>query len=494
MMSQAEDVTIDCAAEMTANAGSGTFAPYYIASNRHGVLSQSRGAMLRLSALKQMDKSRRFSWGVGVDAIAATASHTDYARYDVNSATWYNHSEGIAPIRLQQLYGELKWRSLFLTVGMKQHESALLNFELSSGDLTESGNARPIPEVRVGLIDFRDIPLTNGWLQIQGELSYGKMTDNKWLLEHYNYYNYHITQGTWYNYKRIYFRTKPTERFSVTLGMQAAGQFAGNVSWYRDGIVYQTLSQSFKIKYLWKMLIPQSDGVYYAGNHLGSWDFLARYRLKSGDEVRVYFQWPWEDGSGIGKLNGFDGLWGLEWRSAQRRWITGVVAEYLYFMNQSGPIHYSPGDTPNSTIPAHTDGGDQYYNNQQYNGYANYGMSIGSPFLPSPIYNQDGYMAYIDNRVRGFHIGLSGAMSRVIDWRLLASYRQGFGDGRIPRQYPVHNTSLMAEARWHISTVPGLSVCGQIAIDRGDIYGNNCGALLSVKYDCSFMFNRPNRK
>ncbi len=33
------------------------------------------------------------------------------------------------------------------------------------------------------------------------------------------------------------------------------------------------------------------------------------------------------------------------------------------------------------------DGADNYYNNTWYNGYASYGMGIGSPMFPSPIYN-----------------------------------------------------------------------------------------------------------
>lgn len=486
----AEDVAVDCSAELTANAGSGDFAPYYIMSNRHGVLTQPDGAMLRLSAVKPMDTARRFSWSAGVDFMAGVASRTGYECYNPADGTWFSHSEGPAPIYLQQLYGELKWRSLFLTVGMKQHESALLNFRLSSGDLVESGNSRPIPGARVGFIDFQDIPFTRGWVQIQGEIGYGKMTDNGWLRNHYNYYNYHFTQGAWYNYKRVYFRTRPSERFSVTLGMQAAAQFGGDVVWYRNGELVQSVHLPVTLKAFLKMFIPQSDGIYYDGNHLGSWDFLARYRLRSGDELRAYFQWPWEDGSGIGKLNGFDGLWGLEWRRAERWWINALVVEYLDFTNQGGPLHWAPGDNPGTNLPAHTTGGDQYYNNQQYNGYCNYGMGIGSPFLPGPIYNRDGYMAYIDNRVRGFHIGISGAIGSSVDWRALGGYRTGYGDGRVPRQYPVYDTSLMVEASWRVPQVKGLTVAAQVAMDHGDMLGDNVGASLSVRYDCRVIANK----
>ena len=94
---------------------------------------------------------------------------------------------------------------------------------------------------------------------------------------------------------------------------------------------------------------------------------------------------PWEDGSGIGKLNGFDGLYGIEYSSGNKSIINGAVVEYLDFTNQSGPIHWAPNDFPGTTIKVQATGADDYYNNYAYNGYQYYGMSIGSPFIKSPL-------------------------------------------------------------------------------------------------------------
>ncbi len=67
---QAEDgYSIDYSAEAILNAGNGDFAPYYIASNRHGVITQSKNALLRVSAMRDMNLSERFSYGFGVDFI-----------------------------------------------------------------------------------------------------------------------------------------------------------------------------------------------------------------------------------------------------------------------------------------------------------------------------------------------------------------------------------------------------------------------------------------
>lgn len=490
------DRNADCQADiaysvsLSANAGKGEFAPYYIASNRHGTLTGSNGGQIRLSAFRVMDRKRRFSWGAGADIVGYAASATDYERYDAVSRTWSMNPQRPQPVWIQQLYGELKWRALFMTVGLKQHGSALLDNALASGDLVESGNARPIPEVRVGFLDFQDIPLTNGWLQLQGEIAYGKMTDNGWLRDHYNYYNHFLTLGTYYHYKRLYFRTRPSENLSVTLGMQAAGQFGGTINHYSAGEIWLTQSRPFHMRDLLDMFLTKNDESYYKGNHLGSWDLKARYRLSGGGEISAYFQWPWEDGSGIGKLNGFDGTWGLEWHKNSRGPVTGAVVELLYFMNHSGPLHWDPDDNVGSNVPGHTDGSDNYYNNVDYNGYANYGMCIGSPVFPGPLYNRDGYMAFVDNRLRGFHVGVTGALSSTMDYRVLAGYKEAFGTGYAPRKSPAHNTSAMAEATWRPSWLAGLRINAQVALDRGTIYGDQFGVSLGVTYSGALNFQR----
>ena len=49
---------------------------------------------------------------------------------------------------------------IFISAGCRELTDEVVNFELSSGGLVWSGNARPIPQVRAGFIDFVDIPFT----------------------------------------------------------------------------------------------------------------------------------------------------------------------------------------------------------------------------------------------------------------------------------------------------------------------------------------------
>lgn len=490
-MQAAEGYDVEARAEAILAAGSGDFAPYYIASNNHGIMPQSKDALLRLSLKRDMKTDSRFSYGFGADILTGWESSVDYLRFSETAAAGavpagnygFFNPEGHHPSRIwiQQLYGEIRYRGVFLTAGMKEHSPALLSPTLSSGDLVESGNARPIPEVRVGFNDFQDIPFTNGWVQIQGEISYGKMTDNGWIKDHYNYYDSHYNQGALYSYKRCYFRTRPSERFSATVGMQVGAFFGGESYWYDKGRIIRSAKYSRGVKQFFKMLLPTDGGLdYYSGSSLGSWDINLRYRLNNGATLKAYMQKPFEDGSGIGFLNGFDGLWGLQFTAPGKGIISGAVIEYLDFTNQSGPFHWDPDDNPGTTITSRAEGADDYYNNHEYNSYANYGMAIGSPFMVSPIYNTDGYLQFAANRIRGFHIGVEGMITDGLSYRILGGYRKAWGNGYIPMITPRHDTSLMVEASYTLPSMKALTLKAAFGLDHGTLLGNNTGAMVSV--------------
>lgn len=491
LQATADPVVIEAKAAFEANAANGSLAPYYMASNRHGTLTQSRGAALNLSLEKPMTLDRRFSWGFGAEGWFGVTNKTAYDQFRQSTQSWGVSRQAPANAWLQQLYAEVKFRGVFLEVGLKEQKAALVDESLSSGDLVHGINARPIPGARAGFVDFQNIPFTNGWVQIQGELGFWKYIDNDWQKNHFSFYTYHVNLGSWHNYKRCFFRTKPSMPFSLTIGMQAAAQFSGTTTNYRLGQITGEEHFSLKPKDFLDMIVLRQGDDYWKGNHVGSWDIQGRYHFRSGHELKLYVQWLWEDGSGIGKLNGWDGLWGIEWKSPRKDApVSAVVFEVLTFMNQSGPLHYDPADIPGTSMTeSQATGADNYYNNTWYNGYAYYGMSLGSPMFISPIYNTDGFTtAFVDNRFWGMHAGLSGSIVSGLDWRVLASWRKFYGTIMLPRINPVHDFSAMAEATWNVAAVPGLRLKVQAAFDAGNSpLGNKGGALVGISY--SGLFN-----
>ncbi len=492
------EVTFDYSAGMTLNAGGGEFAPYYMASMRGGTVTQPYSALLSAELSHKMDTTKRFSWGCGAEVWGGYSSSTEYDLYDATADVWLKNKQHPPRVWLEQLYGELKWRGVFLTLGIKRYGSYIISDDLSSGDLIRSSNARPAPGMSVGFVNYQTVPFTKGWLQVIGEVSYYKMNDSRWLENHFNHYNRFITTGTWLHYKSIYFRTNPLKPFVFTIGTQAACQFGGLNKTYVNGRVTEEIKMDVTMKTFFRTIIAGRGGknpgdVFVEGNHLGTIDVSMEYRFKNGSRIRGYYQSPWEDGSGMLQANGVDGLWGVEYRSAKPALVRGAVVEFISLLNQSGPLHFNANDYGGSPIVGKATGCDDYYNNYCYNGYAAFGMSLGSPFVRSPLYNTDGYIAFTDNLVRGFHVGLAGDFTGEVGYKAMLSYRKSWGTPFVPRLRAVHNTSAMIEARYAPRRVPGLQIAISAALDRGDLYGDNTGAMLTVNYSGNFTFKSGKR-
>ena len=78
---------------------------------------------------------------------------------------------------IQQAYIGMKYRMIFISAGCRELTDEVVNFELSSAGW--SGRVmHGLYPARAGFIDFVDIPFTKGWVQIKGELAYGKFMDN----------------------------------------------------------------------------------------------------------------------------------------------------------------------------------------------------------------------------------------------------------------------------------------------------------------------------
>ena len=294
------------------NAGNTELAPYYISSNNGGTVTQQYDALVAASARHLLSRAERFSWGAGLEVWGGYSSSAGYQRY-ADNGQFEVQKQHPARAWIQQAYAEAKYRSIFAVAGQKYKASPIVNEQLSSGDLVWSNNARPPVGLRAGFIDFQDIPFTKGWVQLQGEFGYFRQLDDKWLENHYNYYNHSITTGIWLHYKSLHFRTNPNQPVVFTIGAQSACQFGGTAKYYKDGQLDYTVKMDADAKAFFRTFIAGSGGnaqgdSFVEGNHLGTWDIALQYNLNEFQHLRAYTQWLWEDGSGIGKMNGFDGL------------------------------------------------------------------------------------------------------------------------------------------------------------------------------------------
>ena len=478
--------------DFSGGGSSGEWAPYLLGSNSGGRHAMNGEAAISGLITKSFNLEKRFSWTAGAEMAAGYQGDAEYDRFYPNRQEWGVVSWHPSYAMVYQLWAGVKFRGVMLWAGMKDHQSFIVDDGLSSGDIVFSNNARAIPQIEAGFVDYQNIPFTKGWMQINGSISYGKYSDSSALKHRYNYWNDHITLGQLFTYKHVHFRTRPDVPFAVTIGVQAAGEFGGTTYWYANGNEFRVYKNDENLRAFWEMFIPKSryrDG-FVEGNHVGSWDFKARYRLRSGIELEGYFQWLWEDGSSMGRRNMTDGLWGLTVTfPGKKNPIEKIVAEYIDMRDQSGPLHWAPTDAPGTTIGTEATGGDNYYNSSGFNAWANYGLSLGNSFPKAPLYNSDGFPQFKHTRTHGFQLAATGYITGSLSWKAKFSYGAAWGNGRIPYPRTLKNTSALLSARWDASTLlKGLDFSGILAFDAGSLRGNNFGALFSATYRGNFSF------
>lgn len=472
--------------------GNGSYTASYLSSNRHGVLSSRVNTGYMRTAYKAENKKDNYSISGGIDLQMSVRP--------LETSFYY----------LQQLYLQAQWKWIDFRIGSKEISPLLRDQTISSGSTIWSGNARPIPSVYIGTNKFVTIPGTHNWLQFYLDVSYGYYMDTDYLEDQYAAYSAgktgygrsFLTTNIWSHQKRIAFRTCTDRPFIFTLSCEHAVQFGGKSINYIDETLTGDFSPHFKD--FFRVLLPlhgdetsvSGDKAFVYGNQLGNISILLEYQWdkENSKKIGFYCENLFDDGSGIRKGNGFDGLWGIEYHTKNTRsLVKGVVIEYLQTTDQSGPIHWAPGDFEGQAIAnvAHqATGADNYYNNYFYNGYSYYGQAIGSPMLKAPAYNDDHYLCFTDNRIMAWHLGINGTLwhnannnTEAIGYKLLASHRRSWGTYFDPYSSIRISTSALTELSYQSGNWQGAIA---YAFDEGDLLGHNHSFDIKVKYHLPF--------
>lgn len=440
-------------AEYGATVHTGKNTPMWQTSNQHGLSSINNNTYIRGAAFYN-NTFRSWKLEAGIDLVAAAGFTSTFI--------------------IQQAYADLRYKWIGIQAGSKEIDSPLLNQQLSSGGLTWSGNARPIPQIAIGIFDYVHLAPK---VQVKAELSYGWFTDTKYQEKHVGD-DYSYTRKIKYHHKSFFFRFgQPTGKWLFDIGMSLDAQFGG----YKErGTDEGDLGNGWKD--YWNVLIPQSGGddapggeqVWYQGNYMGSEHIKLTYK-HANFSISGYLENYYDDFSGMGKQNGLDGLWGIEFKTNQSQTINNVVIEYYQTTNQSGPLHGL-----DDSIVEKTGGADDYYNNDWYPGWTHWGMGMGNPLVASPIYNQNGNLAFQYNRVKAIHLGWSGNISSNWTYRAKLSFNRTWGTPFKPTIEVLENFSTFAEFKYVPSKWQGWSFTASAAFDMGDIYGDNLGFQFKV--------------
>ena len=108
-------------------------------------------------------------------------------------------------------------------------------------------------------------------------------------------------------------------------------------------------------------------------------------------------------------------------------------------------------------------------------------MNIGTPLIPSPIYNADGDLQQSTNRIRTFHLGLEGQPATCWSYRLLATHTTNWGTYYVPLTHPARQFSAMLEVDWMPRQLNGWTGTVAIATDKSMLIGNNTALQIGIR-------------
>ena len=460
--------------EASGTASVGDYAPLWLTANRYGLSSTAPYSIYARARIERdiaADSLRKWRLGYGLD-LAVAAGH---------------ERVGI----VQQAYVEGAWKCLRLTLGAKQLPLETQNAELSSGALSAGINARPVPQARLD-IDWFGFPGTKGWWKWKLAGAYGWLTDGRWQ-EQWAADGQRYARHTLYHEKAVYWQFGREDVFPLTyeIGLRMMAMFGGtsyNVQTVRanDG-VKTTYEHNSGLRAYWDALLCRgsdaTDGSNpnVSGNHLGSYVMQLKYH-GSHWQARAYWERFFEDHSMLTVQYGLsDMLIGGEVTLPRNPYLTAVVLEYLTTTYQSGAVYHDA----TASIPDQISGRDDYYNHLHYPGWQHYGQTFGNPLITSPLYNDalghDHVLRFYNNRVKAWHVGLSGDPSREWHWRVLASFSRNWGTYDTPFEGCKRELYTFAEATYRPRWARGWEGALGIALDHGGLIGNSYGGQLTIR-------------
>ena len=145
--------TIRYEAGIATVASTGSYAPFWLHSDRYGKISSSPMSTLVFTGIEKQYTNRRNKFDYGFKAGAIV--RTDYHKNE---------------IFLNEIYAKARYAVFYILAGSREQIFGNQDSTLSSGGLLFSKNARPMPEISAGIENFTPVPFTFGLLELKGSM------------------------------------------------------------------------------------------------------------------------------------------------------------------------------------------------------------------------------------------------------------------------------------------------------------------------------------
>jgi hypothetical protein len=427
-------------------ASTGAYSPFWLQSNQYGQIAASpTSANINIGINKEFGKKTHLiDYGFKANVLLQT--------YDKKTNIYFH-----------EFYAKARFSVFDLVIGAREDHYGNQDSTLSCGGFLFSRNARPMPKVTVGIEHFTPVPFTNGYLEIKGAISHGWFADNIY------------TSNLLLHHKYLYARIGGRLPVHFQYGLDHVAQWGGVV----PGLGQQPngladLVRIFLGKSGGKNAL-ETDQINVLGNHIISQSMKLEADI-SHFKISGYWQNLSEDGPVRviwNTMNISDGLLGISIKSSKCTFINKILYEYLNTTDQSGPYHDKDGLIYG--------GSDDYLNNGVYqNGWTYFSRTIGTPLITSPVYNQDGAVSILNNRVQVHHVGIEGNISGY-EYRYLMSISKNYGTYRSPYTEMKPNTSILLEVKKDFPKLYNIQCVVSMGVDIGKIYGNSIGCMFSVR-------------
>ena len=438
---------------VSALVSSGRFAPFWLQSNMNGDISSSPfSGNVSAGVYKQaVHNERWWDYDFAVQLTGRVQSRIPGSAFDMQQRMTTGY--------FNQLYAHLRLYIFDITAGIKPMIYEMQDTALSMGSMVFSGNSQPLPRLTIGIDRYTPVPGCYGYFELKGGMTHAWLADNVYM------------RGSYIHHKWLALRLGGRLPVNISYELHHAAQWGGISPVYGDiGSDWQSFVNVFLAR---GGGVMRNDQLNAQGNHVGSQQLMLTGK-GNGWEVSMYWQNFFEDNfAAIGDgQNLADGLWGISLKQTRWPYVQGVTYEFMNTTDQSGPWHDRDGLC--------YAGNDSYYRNSVFvNGWNYFFRSIGTPFITSPLYNEDGTIYPLNSRVRVHHIGVRGDIYGFL-YRVKLSYARNYGNDNTSRAVLSDNTAILLEVTKHSEQAWGLDFGLRIAGDFGTQWGNQFGAQITV--------------
>lgn len=449
--------------------------PFWLVSNRNGILPEKRSDLLYMSLFKDYTKSKTFDYSFGIDA-ATSMQYTDYAL-------------------INQYYASVKYSKFQLLIGAKNPEILYNGLSFVDNSIIMAGNARAYPKIEFSSMGYLEVPYTHGWISVKGVFSNGWMLDDRYV------------KDVMLHHKNAYLRIGKEEGFSFELGLEHYAQWGG-ISPEIEG--KKNFKMPSDLDAFLKVLIAKEGGTYHndmensLGNHIGQNEIKFNYNTESY-KTTFYMRNMYEDKSQAFKKLFYKGIadikdinYGLFIEMRKCKLVKSFLVEYYSTMKQGNIGHHSA----NVVV-----GYDYNFSNSVYkSGWSNYGRGFGIALNSPTSFNSNGSIGFANTAFRAFNIGVQGEI-KGINYKFKATYNRNYGtltdrnegkpykegmteDRVYSYETPQEQQHYLLELMMPEGKLP-FDIYTSFGLDLGDMYDDNFGLMikLSKTGSLSSIFN-----